>query len=125
MQSRTITIHFNGSVSWNKIYSVGHWTQRKKITDEWKNMFLEKLKDEPIERYEMVEVDLEVNNRLDIDNSGVMIKFLMDALKSLNFIKDDSPKYFKRMSISVNKAELSTNSGKAVLTLYNNQLSMY
>jgi len=46
------------------------------------------------------ELDVITNNRYDIDNDIMLIKFFNDALVESGAVKDDSRKFFKHFSIT-------------------------
>lgn len=106
-----IELPFEGSISLNKLYSGMHWTKRKKLADSWHHKFKEGLKHYDIVQYSKLDLVLKVNNKLDLDNCSVIVKLCVDTVKQLGFIKDDTPKYFKKMTIVSDKEELKYNTG--------------
>ena len=88
--------------SLNAFYSGGHWTVRKKAKDL--NLAHIKKFFEDYDKFtaEMFEIHLSYNGRYDCDNAIVAVKFLADAITALEIVKDDSKRYFDKMSITVN-----------------------
>ena len=86
-------------ISWNKLYSQKHWTYRKKLKDSWRNFFTAKFSEFDKLYAEQFQVTLTVNSRADVDNVGVMAKFAVDSLNNMGWITDDSPKYYKKLTI--------------------------
>lgn len=105
----------DGSVSINKIYSSPHWTVRSKLKKKWRDMFALMLKeyDKP-DKVDNYRVRASFNNRLDLDNNVMMVKFFNDALKQEGWIADDNPNYFTTLKMSVDK-RLKKNTAKIVL----------
>ena len=97
-------------ISWNTLYSQKHWTYRKKLKDSWRNFFTERLLKHDKLFCEEFEIVFTVNSRADIDNLGIMCKFFVDSLNNLSWIKDDSPKHYKKFTVKVDKENLIFNS---------------
>jgi hypothetical protein len=49
----------------------------------------------------MFEIHLTYNARYDCDNAIIAVKFLADSITALGIVKDDSKKYFQKMSMKV------------------------
>lgn len=96
-------------ISWNKLYSQKHWTYRKKLKDTWRGFFTSKLSEFDKLYSEQFEIILTANSRADIDNIGIMAKFAVDALNNMGWITDDSPKYYKKITIKADKENLPYN----------------
>jgi len=95
-------------VSSNKIYSGMHWTKRKKLADLYHYSLLE-FKD----KFEIEEYPVCINfifyfkgRLLDVDNCFFMAKLIIDGLRGINLITDDTPKYINEISITVQKGKL-------------------
>ena len=99
-------------ISWNSLYSQKHWTYRKKLKDSWRNFFTERLNQFDKMFAERFEVQLIANSRADIDNIGIMAKFFVDSLNNMGWIIDDSPKYYKKISIISDKENMKPNTFK-------------
>ena len=87
--------------SLNAYYSGGHWTKRQKSKQAYFadiSSFFDKY---DAFNAKMFEVHLSYNARYDCDNAIVAVKFLADSITSLGIVRDDSKKYFQKMSISV------------------------
>ena len=93
----------DGSVSINKIYSTPHWAVRSKLKKEWREMFSAMLQEYDKPDVDKYRVRALFNNRLDLDNNVMMIKFFNDALKQEGWIVDDSPKYFVSLKMLIDK----------------------
>jgi len=85
--------------SLNKIYAGKHWAVRKKYKDDYKAICIEALGD--YERFycEGFRMDISYRSRLDIDNGILVSKFLADTLVAVEAVKDDSPKYYDKVTI--------------------------
>jgi hypothetical protein len=87
--------------SLNAYYSGGHWTKRKKAKDIYLadvTSFFDKYDAFNAKKFE---IHLTYNGRYDCDNAIIAIKFLADSITALGIAKDDSKKYFQKMSIKV------------------------
>ena len=85
--------------SLNEYYAGRHFAIRKKQGDKYKKF----VKDE-LEKYDRFfakrfEIHITYCSRYDCDNSILASKFTADALVSLGLVTDDSPKYFRSLSI--------------------------
>lgn len=96
-------------ISWNTLYSQGHWTKRKKLKDSWRNFFTAKFSKFDKLYAEQFEIIFTVNSRADLDNLGIMLKFAVDALNNMGWITDDSQKYYKKLTIKADKENLPFN----------------
>jgi hypothetical protein len=96
--------------SLNKFYSGRHWAIRKKEGDIIKHHLLAQLgllKKVVLADYE---IHLTHNYRYDNDNCIMAIKFGADAFRYWGGCKDDTSKYFTKLTISRDK-ELPVNTG--------------
>ena len=94
-----ITLELPKPPSLNKIYAGKHWAVRKKYKDDYKKICAEALCEYDSFVAEEFYFDISYNSRLDIDNGILVSKFLADTLVSEGIVKDDSPKYYKKVSI--------------------------
>lgn len=95
----TYTFTFIGrGVSWNDIYGSNNWRTRKTIVDKYKTKFQWIIKEANLPKLEEFALVVNYNSRHDADNIGCMAKICLDALKGV-YVKDDSPKYLKMVSI--------------------------
>jgi hypothetical protein len=96
---RSIGFKYQGeSLSLNKFYSQGHWSERNKIKKEFAekfNLLLTKAKGSFFEKYYIV---IFFNNRLDVDNIVGMEKVFTDCMKGV-YVHNDSKQYFKGLMI--------------------------
>lgn len=134
-----LEFEFEGYVSLNQIYSSPHWSVRSRIKREWRQLLLDAiLRDrgctlpELIEEFKSIKVKevhvkLSVNNRLDLDNSVMMNKFLMDMLQQptkktkdsdikLCLIPNDGPNVFTKLQMEVDRS-LPKSTGRFELTI--------
>jgi Holliday junction resolvase RusA-like endonuclease len=94
-----ITLDLPKPPSLNEYYSGRHFAIRKKQGDTYKKI----VKDE-LEKYDKyfakgIELHIAYCSRYDCDNSILASKFTADALVALGYVQDDSPKYFRSLSI--------------------------
>lgn len=94
-----ITLELPKPPSLNKIYAGKHWAVRKKYKDDYKKICTEALNEYDSFVAEEFYFDISYNSRLDIDNGILVSKFLADTLVSEGIVQDDSPKYYKKVSI--------------------------
>ena len=83
----------------NSIYAGKHWSARQRDADEWHWAVRKALTDEHIPKKILqcpVSIVFRWDDRLDIDNHGLMAKLTVDALKGW-LIPDDSKRYYKRV----------------------------
>lgn len=85
--------------SLNKIYAGKHWAVRKKYKDDYKSICTEALAYYDKFTCEGFRMDISYRSRLDIDNGILVSKFLADTLVALEVVKDDSPKYYDKVTI--------------------------
>ena len=102
--------------SLNSFYAGSHWTKRKKAKDAALQEIKEQLGYNTLPPYRSFRIVAYVRYRYDLDNSIIAIKFTSDALKTLGWVIDDSPKYFRRCLL-VWKEQIPTNQAKIVITL--------
>ena len=77
-------------------------------------MFALMLKEYDTPNIDTYRIKASFNNRLDLDNNVMMVKFFNDALKQSGWIKDDNPNYFTSLKMVVDK-RLKKNTAKIVL----------
>lgn len=85
-------------VSLNKFYSSPHWTLRNKEKDFWKGFFA-KMPIKNNRKIDKFQLTLYYNSRLDADNTILHCKFLIDYLRSIGLLIDDTKKYYKGVHI--------------------------
>jgi hypothetical protein len=91
-------IRWEGTFSLNDLYSSGHWRTRKNLKDKWGLVFKVAIKAAKVQAVEKYEIEIRYNNaRMDVSNAAGMLKIFEDTLRSEGLIKDDSPKYCKRV----------------------------
>jgi Holliday junction resolvase RusA-like endonuclease len=100
----TIQIRLNKIPSLNQFYSSKHWTFRKKLKDELNAEILAQLEQYDPVTYEGLEVYLRCNYRMDLDNCIMAVKFVVDAFNKWGGLEDDSPKYFQKIRMEVDKS---------------------
>ena len=110
-------LNVSGKVSLNEIYSGAHWTKRATLKKNWRLIFSQMLNE-----YDKVEINqygliCRFNNRLDLDNNIMMVKFLNDTLKEQGWINDDSPKYFTTLKMYIDK-DLPKNTAEIEIILF-------
>lgn len=96
-KNKKVTVILGKVPSLNSFYAGSHWTKRKRAKDEALKTITEQLGTNKGAPYNSFTVSASVRYRYDLDNSIIAIKFTSDALKSLGWIKDDSPKYFRKL----------------------------
>ena len=110
------TNHEMKGISWNNLYSSKHWSTRKKLADNWHNFFASMMASYDKPEIDTFSVQFNVNSRHDIDNVGVMAKLFVDTLKGQGWILEDSPKFFKKLTLESKKGELPSNTYQIILT---------
>ena len=107
-------IEFNGTskrqpegdapiVSMNKLYASPNWRVRNKIKDLYHEIFSNKIREAFMDKMESFDLRIEYNNGMDVDNLVIMGKLLVDAMRKEGIVKDDTPVYYKSLSIQFNK----------------------
>ena len=97
----TLTIQLLKPPSLNAYYSGGHWTKRKKAKDLYLADVTSYFDEHDAFNAKEFEIHLTFNGRYDCDNAIIAVKFLADSITALGIVKDDSKKYFQRLSIRV------------------------
>lgn len=97
--NNTIRIELPKPPSLNKIYAGKHWAVRKKYKDDYKAECIKALNEFDDFTASGFSISIWYNSRLDIDNGILVSKFLADTLVSEGIVQDDSPKYYKKVSI--------------------------
>ena len=96
-KNKEIVLTLGKVPSLNSFYAGSHWTKRKKAKDAALETIKGQLGHNKGPAYNSFRVTAYVRYRYDLDNSIIAVKFTSDALKTLGWIKDDSPKYFRRL----------------------------
>ena len=96
-KNKEIVLTLGKVPSLNSFYAGSHWTKRKKAKDAALETIKGQLGHNKGATYNSFRVTAYVRYRYDLDNSIIAVKFTSDALKTLGWIKDDSPKYFRRL----------------------------
>lgn len=94
---KEVTVTLGKVPSLNSFYAGSHWTKRKKAKDAALQTIKEQLGANQGAPYNSFRIVANVRYRYDLDNSIIAVKFTSDALKTLGWIKDDSPKYFRHL----------------------------
>ena len=115
-KNKEIVLTLGKVPSLNSFYAGSHWTKRKKAKDAALKEIKEQLGFNQNAPYNSFRVTANVRYRYDLDNSIIAVKFTSDALKALGWIKDDSPKYFRRLLL-VWKESLPANTAEIIITL--------
>ena len=115
-KNKEIEITLGKVPSLNSFYSGSHWTKRKRAKDAALQEIKEQLGFNTAPAYRSFSINAYVRYRYDLDNSIIAIKFSSDALKTLGWIKDDSPKYFRHL-VLVWKEEIPKDEAKIQITL--------
>jgi len=87
------------TISLNSLYSGKHWTYRKKVKDAYKKEIISALEGYDLYHAEYIHIAIAYNSRLDVDNNVLISKFVADTLVDLGYIDDDSPRYYRKLSI--------------------------
>lgn len=115
-KNKEIVLTLGKVPSLNSFYAGSHWTKRKKAKDAALKEVKEQLGFNQDAAYNSFRVTANVRYRYDLDNSIIAVKFTSDALKTLGWIKDDSPKYFRHLLL-VWKESLPANTAQIIITL--------
>jgi hypothetical protein len=98
---KLLTLHLKlpKTVSLNTLYAGKHWTFRKKKKDEYK-----KIIEKELARYDHhiakgMSIFIRYNARTDVDNNVLVSKFVADTLVANEWIADDSPKHYNKLTI--------------------------
>ena len=98
---KELTLHLTlpKTVSLNTLYAGKHWTFRKKKKDEYK-----KIIEKELARYDHhiakgMSIFIRYNARTDVDNNVLVSKFVADTLVANEWIADDSPKHYNKLTI--------------------------
>jgi len=113
---KEVTVTLGKVPSLNSFYAGSHWTKRKKAKDAALQEIKEQLGYNTLPPYRSFRIVAYVRYRYDLDNSIIAVKFISDALKTLGWVIDDSPKYF-RSCLLVWKEQIPTNQAKVIITL--------
>ena len=94
-------------ISANKAYAGQHWAVRKKQADLFHLSLLEFKNKHTIEEYPIaISFIFRFKGRLlDVDNCFYMAKLLIDGIRGIKLLKDDTPKYINEISITVEKGK--------------------
>jgi len=91
-------------ISWNKFYAGQFWATRKQLSDEWAwkvKVALVKYKITRVPFIEPVEIEFKVYVKRPIDCDNVVLKTYIDGLRDWGILPDDSPKWVRKISVSV------------------------
>jgi len=102
--------------SLNSFYAGSHWTKRKKAKDATFKEIEQQLGYNKGSAYNSFRVTANVRYRYDLDNSIIAVKFTSDALKTLGWVIDDSPKYF-RSCVLVWTEQIPRDQAQIIITL--------
>ena len=122
-KNKEIVLTLGKVPSLNSFYAGSHWTKRKKAKDAALEAIKGQLGHNKGAAYNSFRVTAYVRYRYDLDNSIIAVKFTSDALKTLGWIKDDSPKYFRHLLL-VWKESLSANTAEIIITLSEDRKSV-
>jgi len=94
-------------LSLNKFFGRMHWTARKRIVDEWDMVMMPfKRKLKPEKTPTGVTYDFFLKGKLlDVSNCFAMVKLLEDSMVRNGILEDDSPKYIREITVSVQKGD--------------------
>ena len=95
----TLELKLPKTISLNQLYAGKHWTFRKKIKDEYAKIILQELEGYDHCRCEEFTIAIRYNSRLDVDNNVLVSKFVADTLVKHGWCADDSPRYYRKLSI--------------------------
>ena len=95
----TLSLTLPKTISLNALYAGKHWTFRKKKKDEYK-----KIIEKELARYDHhiangMSIFIRYNARTDVDNNVLVSKFVADTLVANEWIADDSPKHYNKLTI--------------------------
>ena len=113
---KEVTVTLGKVPSLNSFYAGSHWTKRKKAKDAALQEIKEQLGYNTLPPYRSFRIVAYVRYRYDLDNSIIAIKFTSDALKTLGWVIDDSPKYFRRCLL-VWKEQIPRDKAEVIITL--------
>ena len=104
MNELTLSLTLPKTISLNALYAGKHWTFRKKTKDEYK-----KIVEAELARYdhhfgEGMSIHIRYYTRADVDNLVLVSKFTADTLVANEWIADDSPKYYHKLTITYDKS---------------------
>jgi len=90
--------------SLNQYYAGKHWAIRKKQKDEYSKFCKEELEKFDAFTCESYEIHIRYNTRADVDNLVLVSKFTADTLVANEWIADDNPKHYHRLTITYDKS---------------------
>ena len=114
---RVATIGYEGEgLSLNSFYAGGHFSNRVKIKNKFKERFEKLFKENKELRFiHKFYVKMRFNGRIDTDNNAGLIKVFVDTLRGSGYVKDDNKLYFKGMDIQYDE---DLNKNKYIIDLY-------
>jgi len=115
-KNKEVTVTLGKVPSLNSFYAGSHWTKRKKAKDAALQEIKEQLGYNTLPPYRSFRIVAYVRYRYDLDNSIIAVKFTSDALKTLGWVIDDSPKYF-RSCLLVWKEQIQRDKAEVIITL--------
>jgi hypothetical protein len=97
--SKHYTLSYNGEIiSFNQLYSGGHWSKRSAMKSKYRKIFEILLLEAKVKPMSEVFLAVFFNTRHDCDNIVLTGKFLLDTMKG-KYIPDDTSKYYKGIQI--------------------------
>jgi hypothetical protein len=91
-------VHKGQVFSLNDLYSQAHWSKRKKLKDNFSNLFLSLMNEGNIKFMKQFYLIVFYNTRHDTDNIVGMAKVFVDTMKD-NFVSDDDKRHYKGLCI--------------------------
>jgi hypothetical protein len=89
------TIAYTGEVvSFNQVYSGGHWSKRATVKKGYEEIFTVLLLQAKVKPMTEVSLITFYNSRMDCDNIAYIMKMLVDTLKG-KYIQNDGNKFYK------------------------------
>ena len=119
-KSKELIVTLGKVPSLNSFYAGSHWTKRKKAKDATFEEIKQQLGFNKAAAYNSFRVIANVRYRYDLDNSIIAVKFTSDALKTLGWVIDDSPKYF-RSCLLVWTEQIPRDKAQIIITLSDEQ----
>ena len=89
-------IDYTGEVvSFNSVYSGGHWSKRSGIKNSYNKIFSVLLAEANVKPMKEMSLVVFFNTKHDTDNLGYILKMIVDTMKG-KYIENDGNKIFKR-----------------------------
>ena len=97
--SKHYKITYEGkAVSWNTLYSQGHWKKRSDLKIKYQKIFTILLLEAKVKPMDDFMIVIFYNNRMDVDNVSVNSKWLADVIKGA-YVEDDSNDLYRGLMI--------------------------